>query len=225
MISLQIEGKNVQVFPARNAIAPIIYLNNYAHDGEKIYEAVKAAGCPDFTLVTIGKLKWDHDMTPWYMPLTTENDTPCTGGADDYIQILTEKIVPEAEGTLGGIPEWRGIAGYSLAGLFAVYSLFRTDMFSRVGSMSGSLWFKDIRQYIFTHELARVPDCMYFSLGDKESSSRVPVLQCVQENTQAIEEFFRANGIPTTFVLNRGSHYQKCNERTAAGIRWLLEQK
>lgn len=225
MITLDIEGKNVQIFPAQNANAPVIYLNNFAHDGEKLYEAVEKANCPDFTLVTIGKLKWDHDMTPWYMPPTTEHDTPCTGGADDYLKLMTEQIIPQVENAIGGTPVWRGIAGYSLAGLFAVYSIFHTDAFSRVGSMSGSLWFKDIKEYIFSHDIKRVPDCMYFSLGDKESASRIPAFQCVQENTEEIEAFFRGKGIPTTYVLNRGSHYNKCNERTAAGMKWLLEQK
>ncbi len=225
MMNLEIEEKNVQIFPAQDTNTPIIYLNNYAHDGEKVYEAVLAAGCPDCTLVTVGKLKWDRDMTPWYTPPSSEHDTPCTGGADDYLKILTESIVPQVESSLGCKPAWRGIAGYSLAGLFAVYSIFHTDAFSRVGSMSGSLWFKDIKEYIFAHKLARVPDCMYFSLGDKESSSRISAFQCVQDNTEAIEAFFRGKGIPTTYVLNRGSHYQKCNERTAAGIKWMLEQK
>lgn len=224
-MNLEIEGKYVQIFPAQDTNTPIIYLNNYAHDGEKVYEAVQAVGCPDHTLVTIGKLKWDHDMTPWYMPPTTEHDTPCTAGADDYLKVLTGRIVPKAEAALGFKPVWRGIAGYSLAGLFAVYSIFHTDVFSRVGSMSGSLWFKDIKEYIFAHEPMHVPDCIYFSLGDKESSSRIPAFGCVQKNTEAIETFFRGKGIRTTYVLNRGSHYQKCNERTAAGIKWVLEQK
>lgn len=37
-----------------------------------------------------------------------------------------------------------GIAGYSLAGLFALYALYKTDVFTRVASMSGSLWFPGI---------------------------------------------------------------------------------
>ncbi len=225
METLEIEGKNIQIFAAVNPGAPIIYLNNFALAGEKLYEAVKKAGTPDFTLVTIGRLKWNHDMTPWYLPPTAKHDSPCTGGADGYLRLLVDRIVPEAEGRLPGKPLWRGLAGYSLAGLFAVYSIFRTDAFSRVGSMSGSLWFDGIKEYVMEHKLVRVPECIYFSLGDKESSSKIKAFQPVQSNTEAIEEHFRSMGIETAYVLNRGSHYQKCNERTADGIKWMLECK
>lgn len=63
---------------------------------------------------------------------------PFTGGADNYLRLLTEEIIPAAEKEINGVPCWRGIAGYSLAGLFALYGIYQTDLFSRVGSMSGS---------------------------------------------------------------------------------------
>lgn len=58
-------------------------------------------------------------MTPWYMGPISKHDTPCTGGADDYLKLLLDEIMPEAEALLPGAPAWRGLAGYSLAGLFA----------------------------------------------------------------------------------------------------------
>ena len=90
--------------------------------------------------------------------------------------------------------------------------------------MSGSFWLEGIKEYIFSHEMNRNPDCMYFSLGDKESSTDNPILNVVQPNTEAIEAFYRAKGIDTTFVLNSGNHYQACNKRTAAGIAWILSR-
>ena len=80
-------------------------------------------------------------MAPWDIPPISKNDTPCTGGADSYLDLLLSKIIPEAERQLRGTPVWRGIAGYSLAGLFAVYAMYQTGAFSRIASMSGSLWF------------------------------------------------------------------------------------
>ena len=89
--------------------------------------------------------------------------------ADDYLRLLTEKIIPTAEREIAGVPRWRGIAGYSLAGLFALYAIYQTDLFSRVGSMSGSLWFPSMKEYIFSHEPKRLPDYMYFSLEIKRA--------------------------------------------------------
>lgn len=224
MTSFTIEQKRVDVYPSTKPGSPVIYLNTFSNAVNSVYKNLLALNCPDFSLVAISKLKWDHDMTPWYMGPISKHDTPCTGGADDYIKLLLEEIMPRAEQEMPGTPVWRGIAGYSLAGLFAVYSLYKTDVFSRVASMSGSLWFDGIKAYIFSHEMSRKPDCMYFSLGDKESSTDNPILNVVQHNTEEIEAFYRANGIDTTFVLNSGNHYQACNQRTAAGIAWILNK-
>ena len=217
-------SKVVSVFLTTEPDAPIIYLNTFSGEGQKICETAQAAGCPPFTLVAISDLDWNHDMVPWDSPPAFKNSEPCTGGADDYLRLMTKEIIPTAEREVNGVPRWRGIAGYSLAGLFALYAIYQTDLFSRVGSMSGSLWFPGIKEYIFSHEPKRLPDHMYFSLGDKESKTRNPVLRSVQQNTEEIQAFYQAKGIDTVFQLNPGNHYDHAAERTAAGLCWLLSR-
>ena len=224
MRAFTINGKTVDVFLASGPGTPIIYLNTFSDEGQKVYEAAQAAGCPPFTLVAISDLDWNHDMAPWDSPPAFKNAEPCTGGADDYLRLLTEEIIPTAEKEINGVPRWRGIAGYSLAGLFALYAICRTDLFSRVGSISGSLWFPGIKEYILSREAKRLPDCMYFSLGDKESKTRNPVLRSVRQNTEEIQAFYQGKGIDTVFQLNSGNHYDHAAERTVAGLCWLLSR-
>lgn len=224
MYTLTINEKTVSIFPSLEANAPIIYLNTFSGEEQKVYEAARAAGCPPFTLVAITDLDWNHDMAPWDSPPTFKNADPCTGGADDYLRLLTKEIIPAAEKEIGGIPCWRGLAGYSLAGLFALYAIYQTDLFSRVGSMSGSLWFPGMKEYIFSHEPQHQLDCIYFSLGDKESKTRNPILRTVQENTKEICAYYQRKGIDTVFRLNPGNHFVQSVERTAAGIDWLLSR-
>ena len=224
MYTLSTKGKTISIFPSLEATAPIVYLNTFSDEGQKVYEAAQAAGCPPFTLVSISDLDWNHDMVPWDSPPAFKNAEPCTGGANEYLRFLTEEIIPAAEKKINGVPRWRGIAGYSLAGLFALYAIYRTDLLSRVGSMSGSLWFPGMKDYIFFHEPKRWPDCMYFSLGDKESKTRNPVLRNVRQNTEEIHAFYRSKGIDTAFHLNPGNHYNQAVERTATGLCWLLSR-
>ena len=224
MYTFTSSGKTVAIFPSSEANAPIIYLNTFSGEGQKVYEAAQAAGCPPFTLVAISDLDWNHDMAPWDSPSAFKNADPCTGGADDYLRLLTEEIIPAAEKEIGNVPRWRGIAGYSLAGLFALYAIYRTELFSRVGNMSGSLWFPGMKAYIFSHEPKRRPDCIYFSLGDKESKTRNPILRTVQENTEEICAYYQRKGIDTVFQLNPGNHFVQSVERTAAGIAWMLSR-
>ncbi|MCD8212416.1 MAG: alpha/beta hydrolase [Oscillospiraceae bacterium] len=224
MISLKIEGKDVKVFPAGEPGRPVVYLNTFAKEGERVRRQLEKMKAPDCTLVAIGNLDWNHDMAPWDIPPISKNDTPCTGGADDFLQVLLEQILPEAEKNVEGEPAWRGITGYSLAGLFAIYSLYRTDVFSRAATMSGSLWFPDLKEYIFSHEMKAKPDAVYFSLGEKESKTKNPYLKTVQENTDEIQKFYAGKGIDSVFVLNPGNHYVNAFKRTAAGIDWILER-
>lgn len=223
MHTFAIGDKTVCVFLAAAADAPVVYLNTFGDEGRKVYDALAASGCPPLSLVTISGPRWEHDMAPWAGPAVFKNGAPFTGGADEYLRLLTGEILPAAERELPGAPRWRGIAGYSLAGLFAVYALYQTDVFSRAASISGSLWFLGFREYVFSHKPKRLPECAYFSVGDRESKTRNPVLQTVQENTEAICTFYREQGIRTAFELSPGGHHDHTTERTAKGILWMAE--
>lgn len=224
MTSFTIDQKRVDVFASAVPDRPVIYLNTYGREGKQVFQHLQETGCPDFSLVAVSDLAWDHDMAPWDIPPISEKDTPCTGGADDYLKLLLDQILPEAEKALPGIPSWRGIAGYSLAGLFAVYSIYQTDVFSRAASISGSLWFPGIKDYIASHTPLKKPDCMYFSLGDRECHTWNKFLKCVQQNTEEIEAFYHKQGIDTTFRLNPGNHFKDGVLRTAAGLQWILNR-
>ena len=216
------EEKTISVYGADRPGAPVLYLNTFGEEGPQICDLLKQNDCPDFTLVTIHELRWDHDMVPWDTAPIMKSGTAYTGGADTYLRLLTEEILPAAEARLPQPVSWRAIAGYSLGGLFALYSLYQTDLFSRAASISGSLWFPGIREYIFTHPMIRRPERLYFSLGDREHKTGNRWLKTVKENTEAIAAFYQEQGIDTLFQLNPGNHFQDAARRTAAGIRWLL---
>lgn len=212
------------VYPSAVPDMPVMYLNTFSEEGDHVYQLLQNIACSDFTLVTISNLAWNHDMAPWDIPPISKGDMPCTGGADEYLELLVHEIVPEAEKSVLGKPAWRGLAGYSLAGLFAVYAVYRTNIFSRIASVSGSLWFPNFREYVLGHERECRPEAMYFSLGDKECKTRNPFLKTVQDNTEAIRDFYAEAGIDTVFQLNPGGHFKDTDGRMAAGIAWLLDK-
>ena len=218
-----VQDKEVTLYPADTENAPLIILNTYTGDGGSVYEAMQEIECPECNLAVVGNLKWDHDMTPWYAPPLSAEDTPCTGGADDYIALLTEKILPEVKSRIAGVPEFTGISGYSLAGLFAVYAMYRTDVFDRAASMSGSLWFPDFKEYALTHEIQKRPAKLYLSLGDREAHTRNSVLMTVQRNTEELVDHYKSLGLEVTWELNPGNHFRDAALRSAKGIKAILE--
>ncbi len=224
MAFFTVDGKRVDVFPSAGPDRPIVYLNTFGNEGEQVLQNLHGTGCPDFTLVAVGDLAWERDMVPWDAPAVTEAGAPYTGGADAYLDLLLDEIAPRAEGAVRGTPPWRGIAGYSLAGLFAVYAIYRTDAFSRVASMSGSLWFPGTMEYVRTRKPRRKPDCVYLSLGARENKTRNRSMRCVRQNTEEIAALYARQGIDTAFELNPGNHFTDAVSRSAAGIRWMLER-
>lgn len=68
MQTLTIDSKTAFVFSGAEPEAPIIYLNTFSGEGQKVYKAAQAAGCPPFTLVAISDMDWNHDMAPWDSP-------------------------------------------------------------------------------------------------------------------------------------------------------------
>ena len=224
MISFCIQGKTVSVFPSARPDRPVIYLNTHQEQGQAVQQALQASRCPECNLVTVSGLDWNRDMAPWDAPPSFRQGAPFTGGGKAYLQLLTGQILPQAEQSVLGQPSWRGIAGYSLAGLFAVYSLYQTKLFSRAASISGSLWFEGFLEYAVSHPLLAKPERVYFSLGKKESQTRNPTLSLVWQNTQNIRDFYSGLGIQTHFQLNPGNHFTDPVGRTAAGIAWLLAE-
>lgn len=222
MESFKISGRTVTLYPCAEAGKPIIYLNIFSETADEIYRTLKNTCRSDFTLAAVSVSDWYSDMSPWESPPISKNDTPCSGGADKYLKLLTEEIVPRTEEVTQKI-SWRGIAGYSLAGLFALYSLYRTDIFTRAASISGSLWFPKFKKYVFENEMKARPDFLYFSLGDTECRTKNPYLKTVRENTEEIEAFYRKKGIDTSFKLNEGNHFNNADGRTADGIARMLE--
>lgn len=79
-------------FPKFEANVPIIYLNTFSGEGQKIFETAQTTGCPSFTLVAISDLDWNHDMVSWDSSPVFKNTDPCTRGADNYLRLLTRRL-------------------------------------------------------------------------------------------------------------------------------------
>ena len=215
-------NKEITLYKLSDINAPLIVFNTFEGDGEDVYQALENMGCTSFNLLVVGNIDWNHDMSPWYMHSIYSKEKSFSGGADEYMKLLIDEILPKTKELIEGVPKFTGIAGYSLAGLFAVYAMYKTDVFDRVASMSGSLWFSDFIEYCKRNEYKRLPDKIYFSLGDKEANTRNPVLKTVQDKTIELSEYFKSLGAEVIFELNSGNHFTDTILRSAKGIKAIL---
>ena len=213
----------LSLFRAEKADSPLIIFNQFSDEGEAAFLDLQKENSKDFHFLAIGNLNWERDLSPWPAPALGKEGDDFTGGGEKYLDCILSEILPLAKEKINGAPEFIGIAGYSLAGLFALYALYKTDVFTRVASMSGSLWFPGIKDFCKENAMKILPEKLYLSIGDQESKTRHPILQTMQENTEELLEYFRSLGIPCKYELNPGNHFQDVNLRCAKGILELLQ--
>ena len=182
---------------------PLVYSIDYHENGQLLLEACKQVDCSGFNLVTISGLHWNQELSPWPVETVVSKDDRFTGGAPELLPLLTGDIVPQVERLLDAPPTCRCLAGYSLAGLFAVWTAYQTDLFTRI--------------------LAAPLQGVYLSVGEQESTARNAVLQTVGESTQAVAALMAERGILSKFELNPGNHFKNPPLRVVKGIKWLLE--
>ena len=213
-----VEGKHIYIYGKEKTKAPLVIVNTFQGDGHEVYESMQQIKSIPIVLAVISDIDWNDEMTPWECPPMFKGDSPCTGGADGYIRKLEDKIVPAILAELNGQPSFVAIAGYSLGGLFAIYSLYKTDIFSRAVSASGSMWFPGFLDFVRKNEMLVKPERVYFSLGDKEAKTRNQMLRTVEDNTKEICELIKNNGIESIFEMNEGNHFKDADLRLAKGI-------
>lgn len=205
---------------------PLVAMPVFAGDGSEVWGRCQELGCPPFALVSIGGLAWERDMTPWPAEPATRREAAYEGGAKAFLDELLGAALPAAEAELVGAGlevRWRGIAGYSLAGLFALWSAWQTDAFARVASASGSLWYEGWLDFARDREPVAWPERAYLSLGSKEHRTPNRLMRNVRTATEQTLELLRAHEVDCAFEANPGNHFQDPDLRMARGIRWILD--
>ena len=220
---LQFGHRKVCLYTLVEGPAPLVYSIDYHENGQLLIEAARQVECGGFNLVTISGLHWNQELSPWPVETVVSKNDRFTGGAPELLPLLTGEIVPQVEQLLDTPPAWRCLAGYSLAGLFAVWTVFQTDMFTRILSASGSMWYPGWLEYAREHEPIAPLQGIYLSVGEQESTLRNAVLQTVGERTRQMADLMSSRGIPSLFELNPGNHFKNPPLRVAKGIKWLLE--
>ncbi|MCQ2407137.1 MAG: esterase [Oscillospiraceae bacterium] len=166
----------------------------------------------DFQLVAVKTDRWNHALSPWQAPAVF-GDEPFGGGAAETLaQILS--LCADSSKTYY-------LGGYSLAGLFALWAAYQTDLFTGIAAASPSVWFPDFSAYMQTHLLRT--GRVYLSLGDREEKTRHSVMSAVGDCIRADFALLQSQGIACTLEWNKGGHFTEPDLRTAKAFSWLMQ--
>ncbi|MBS7006818.1 alpha/beta hydrolase [Anaerostipes sp.] len=218
MKQLKIRDYEIKVFD-ENAEEndPVIWIHTFPGEAEKICAQLKER-C---VLISVTGNDWNRDFSPWPADRTFASGDNFAGGAAVYLELFVKEIVPKAEFLLSYEVKDRGIAGYSMAGLFASYVMYHTDLFGRAGMMSASFWFDGWKEYALEHNPQKQDTVMYVSLGSREHKVKNRRMSKVKECTEALVQHWRED-FNVLYEINPGGHFDRVTERTARGADKLL---
>lgn len=173
-----------------------------------------------FIFVAFLMEQWNQELSPWNAP-------PVFGaegfgdGAGETLRFIREKILPfvtEQYACGSNIPVIMG--GYSLAGLFALWSACQMEMFSAVAAVSPSVWFPGWSDYVKEHKLRS--EQIYLSLGRKEEKTRNKIMATVGDCIRELHQRLMGAGITSVLEWNEGNHFQESDLRCAKGFIWCV---
>ena len=184
------------------------------HDLEEIereFSLIKESTERDFLLIAIKVESWNDDLSPWKAPAVFGKDDFGGGAGDTLAEVLS--LCTDRSRTYY-------IGGYSLAGLFALWASYQSDIFAGVAAASPSIWFPGFLDYMKEHEIRT--ERVYLSLGDREERTKNPVMATVGENIREAETLLHLRGIDCTLEWNQGNHFKDADIRTAKAFAWVL---
>ena len=172
----------------------------------------------DFCLVAIKVDNWNDDLSPWKAPAVFGKDD-FGGNADVTLSKVLEYINTEVFARKNQADINLYIGGYSLAGLFALWAAYQTDVFKGVAAASPSVWFPGIEEYISQNDIKS--SAVYLSLGDKESKTKNKTMAQVGDNIQRIYKILDTK-VDANLEWNEGNHFKEPDLRTAKAFAWVL---
>ncbi|MCQ2069569.1 MAG: esterase [archaeon] len=184
----------------------------------KIEEFLESSVTGPYALIVFFVKEWNDDLSPW--DFYTPYGQSFGHGGKDTLDWIKNHVIPFSK-TIGG-SDMCGIAGYSLSGLFSLWSFHSNTLFKGVACCSGSLWFEGWDEFAEKNPVGK-DRVAYLSLGGKEPGSGNPLTASIGE--QYTKERKRLSKISKVkFESNPGGHFSNPLGRTLKGIAWLIEE-
>ncbi len=207
--------KNIMTYEYGDAASKTVLIQP-VDDHDLSYLDTEAAALKDMTggdfyLVALGVKRWNDDLSPWEAPPVFGKER-FGGRAEDTLATVMNLVTDRSKTHI--------IGGYSLAGLFALWTAYQTDMFSGVAAASPSVWFPGFSEYMKNNDIRT--SRVYLSLGDMEERTRNPIMRTVGENIKGAYECLTNAGTDCILEWNSGNHFREPEIRTARAFAWHI---
>ena len=174
-----------------------------------------------FTLVAFEIKDWQSELTPW-TAAAVFGRVPFGDGAVATLSFIKDIFIPHLQQIqLFDKDKMKCVlGGYSLAGFFALWSSYQTEIFDGIAAVSPSVWYPQWMEYAKDNK--PLATSIYLSLGDKEEKTKNPIMAQAGNCIRKQQELLTTQGVNTILEWNPGNHFQHSDERTAKGFAWIM---
>ena len=170
-----------------------------------------------FVLVAFAVEDWNRELSPWKAPAVFGNED-FGDGAEETLSFIENNLLPFISERYGSLPVILG--GYSLAGLFALWTSFNSSSFCAVAGVSASVWFPGWVDYVSENEC--LASHVFLSLGDREEITRNRVMATVGTCMRSMDEILSGKGTDHVLQWNEGNHFRDVELRCAKAFAWCI---
>jgi hypothetical protein len=164
------------------------------------------------------------DYTPWQAEATRAGAENFGGQADEYHNELFNNVLPELQSRYSIDTNKIIYGGYSLGGLAAVYSLYRTNIPSAVFSICGSFWYPEFVNFCKENPVINQNASVYLCNGKTEGSHHNNILDNAPKCAEEIHSSLRKQLNYFISVFDEFGHHENLTNRYKALSDWLEKQ-
>ena len=174
-----------------------------------------------FSLIAFKIEDWNSELSPWEASPAFRNKS-FGSGATETLEFIESRLIPTVKEKYNLDDDIKFIlGGYSLAGLFSLWSAYKSDTFSGIAAASPSVWFSGWEE--FMNNNTPLSNSIYLSLGDTEEKTKNKVMSAVGDNIRKQEELLKNDNINTILEWNKGGHFSDSDIRVAKAFIWCIE--
>jgi predicted alpha/beta superfamily hydrolase len=233
MQTIHIAGRDLELlvpsgFSPGTSSCPVVY----ALDADIIFKALEKI--PEekksyrFLLVGIPPLDRLSEYTPWPANALHERFADFGGKGGEFLDYLEKVLIPGVNKELFGnaFPAKTALLGLSLSGLLGIYSLYKTDIFDDIVSISGSFWYPDWTGFVKKNPLVNKKASVFLSSGEDEGKGSHDIKK---NAAQATKDTYEAliNHLPQGNIemqWNPYGHHENIPLKLSGALAYLDKQ-
>ena len=206
-----------------NRIVYVLLPTGLKADAAKWIEG--ASGKYGINIVLMSQIDWNDSMTPWEADGVFKKEKPFGGRANRFLKALKDDYCYQIESDLGIRKAERTLVGISLSGLFAIWAACKSDIFTNIVSISGSLWYDGFATWMETAQPSGKLNKIFISLGARECNTKEKRMQSVVNDTNAIVETLKSKGVDVDYRLESGvTHFSPSTPRMEAAMAAIFQE-